>query len=127
MLARAHRDGGHYIDEHGLGKAVEVAHERIADAYMERDALRAEVKALEDAAHRSRCDLLDAQTEVDRLKHANASLIPGGMMVATEIECLRVERDNAMAIARVLAHSYTHDSRPPQYMVDEALKFPVKP
>lgn len=43
------------------------------------------------------------------------------------VDELRVERDNARAIARVLAHSYTHDSRPPQRMVDEALAFPARP
>jgi chromosome segregation ATPase len=46
LLARAHRDGGHYIDEHGLSKAVKDADERIAEAYAERDCLRAEVERL---------------------------------------------------------------------------------
>jgi hypothetical protein len=46
LLARAHGDGGQYIDGHGLRKAVEDAHVRIAEAYMERDALRTEVERL---------------------------------------------------------------------------------
>jgi hypothetical protein len=46
LLARAHRDGGHYIDEHGLSKAVKDADERIAEAYAERDVLIAEVEPL---------------------------------------------------------------------------------
>lgn len=44
-----------------------------------------------------------------------------------KIDKLTRERDDSRAIARVLAHSYTHDSRPPQSMVDEALEFPVTP
>jgi len=39
----------------------------------------------------------------------------------------RAERDNARAIARVLAHSYTTDSTPPRSVVREALAFPVRP
>jgi len=37
------------------------------------------------------------------------------------------ERDSARAIARVLAHAYTNDNRPPAAMVSEALRFPVFP
>jgi hypothetical protein len=37
------------------------------------------------------------------------------------------ERDEARANARILAHSYTHDSRPPQRSVDDALKYPAIP
>lgn len=35
--------------------------------------------------------------EIERMRHANASLVPGAMVTATEIECLRVERDAARA------------------------------
>ena len=35
------------------------------------------------------------------------------------------ERDSARAIARVLAHAYEHESRPPPHMVKEALEYPV--
>lgn len=38
LLARAHRDGGHYLDEHGYEKAIVDAHERIAAAYLVWDA-----------------------------------------------------------------------------------------
>ena len=41
--------------------------------------------------------------ELDALRHANASLIPGAMLTATEIACLRVERD---ARAIDLKHAY---------------------
>jgi len=44
-----------------------------------------------------------------------------------ECERLARERDTARAVTRVLAHAYTHDTRPPQRMVDEALEFPVRP
>jgi hypothetical protein len=37
------------------------------------------------------------------------------------------ERDSARAIARVLAHAYESDNRPPQNMVRESLAFPVTP
>ena len=52
----------------------------------------------------SRCDLLDEQTRSDTLER---------------------ERDSARANARILAHSYTHDSRPPQNVIDAALAYPV--
>lgn len=43
-----------------------------------------------------------------------------------QVAALTVERDNARANARILAHSYTHDSRPPRRVVDEALAYPVR-
>lgn len=43
-----------------------------------------------------------------------------------EIGLLIRERDNARAIARVLAHAYRTDNRPPSHMVTEALAYPVK-
>lgn len=42
-----------------------------------------------------------------------------------EITTLTRERDYARYYARILAHSYTHDSRPPQAVVDAALAYPV--
>lgn len=38
-----------------------------------------------------------------------------------------LERDNARANARILAHSYEHDSRPPARVVAESLAYPVWP
>lgn len=38
---------------------------------------------------------------------------------------LKSERGNARAIARVLAHAYETDSRPPPSMVREAMAFEV--
>lgn len=46
---------------------------------------------------------------------------------ASVIAALYAERDNARANARILAHSYTHDSRPPRRVVDESLAYPVDP
>lgn len=37
------------------------------------------------------------------------------------------ERDDARAVARIIAHSYVNDSRPPQRVVDEALAYPTRP
>ncbi len=42
-----------------------------------------------------------------------------------EITKLKQERDSARAIARVLAHAYSTDNRPPPRMVAEARAFPV--
>ncbi len=47
--------------------------------------------------------------------------------LALEIVELQRERDNARGIARVLAHSYEHDSRPPGNYVAAALAFPAIP
>jgi len=35
------------------------------------------------------------------------------------------ERDEARANARILAHSYKHDSDPPQRVVEESLAYPI--
>lgn len=40
---------------------------------------------------------------------------------------LRRERDEARATARVLAHAYETDNRPPSDVVARALAYPVKP
>ncbi len=48
LLCRAHRDGGQYINEHGIDKAVEDADLRIAEAYAEQDFLLAEVEELRE-------------------------------------------------------------------------------
>lgn len=46
LLARAHRDGGHYIEQHGLEKAAEDADLRIAEAFAKRDQMKAEVERI---------------------------------------------------------------------------------
>jgi hypothetical protein len=40
---------------------------------------------------------------------------------------LAFERDTSRADARILAHAYEHDSRPPADVVKRALAYPVKP
>ena len=40
---------------------------------------------------------------------------------------LREERDEARANAKILAHAYEHDSRPPTDVVEAALAYPVFP
>lgn len=40
---------------------------------------------------------------------------------------LEQERDTARANARILAHAYTTDNRPPQRAVDESLAYPAVP
>lgn len=44
-----------------------------------------------------------------------------------KIATLKAERDTARGNARILAHAYTHDSRPLQRAVDESLAYPVFP
>jgi hypothetical protein len=41
------------------------------------------------------------------------------------MKTLKKQRDEARALARVLAHAYEHDSRPPLHVVQEALSFPI--
>jgi hypothetical protein len=41
------------------------------------------------------------------------------------VEQLKQERDIARSYARVLAHAYENDTRPPQAIVEAALGFPV--
>jgi hypothetical protein len=45
----------------------------------------------------------------------------------SELERAIAERDEARAYARVLAHSYRHDSRPPEHVVEAALAYPAIP
>ncbi len=48
-------------------------------------------------------------------------------LVAEDSEkTLREDRSNARGIARVLAHAYKTDNRPPPHMIKEALAFPVR-
>lgn len=48
LLARVHRDGGHYTVRHGLEQACIDAHEKVAGAYAENDVLKARVAELEE-------------------------------------------------------------------------------
>lgn len=66
------------------------------------------------------CDQLEAASlEILALKNANASLIPGGILVATEVECLRVERDRLAAEVKQLTDALNH-------AIAENLAFNVK-
>ena len=72
-------------------------------------------------------DLIAGRSEsVARLIMAQLAHVKGlvpGSLLATATE----QRDNARAIARVLACAYTTGNYPPQHVVDEALAFPAKP
>lgn len=65
LLAVVHRDGGHYVVEHGLGKAtsdacaaVIEARARVSEAEAERDRLRDKAAQLVPyASHLGNCDL----------------------------------------------------------------------
>ncbi len=59
--------------------------------------------------------------EADREAHAEA------LKAMDDVRSrLFVERVEAVAIARILAHAYTTDNRPPQWMVKAALAYPVQ-
>lgn len=54
LLARIHRDGGHYTEQHGVAKSVEDADRRVAEAYGD---LAEAVRLLRDALdHCVGCD-----------------------------------------------------------------------
>lgn len=50
LLARIHRDGGHYAEENGIDKAIDDAHIKVAELYLQRD------------EYKARCDELLALT-----------------------------------------------------------------
>lgn len=66
------------------------------------------------------------QTESLAAEIANRSLIPGGMLAATELECLRVERDSARA-SLDLARTYSPFSAAPCPLCEYADGRHVKP
>lgn len=43
LLARIHRDGGHYVEQHGVAKAVEDAHDLIVQSHVIHDRDRGEL------------------------------------------------------------------------------------
>lgn len=64
---------------------------------------------------------------IDRLKRELEGARAALGRETLKVERVEQERDEARANARILAHSYTHDSRPPQRAVDDALAYPVIP
>jgi len=60
----------------------------------------------------------DKELEKEKLQKWAAGL-------TTCMKALKKQRDEARALARILAHAYKQDSRPPSHVVDEALAFPV--
>ena len=104
------------------------------------DAVRAQLNRVEDqlkAEKRARDDA--ERTPTERLLHAvevekYTAWYFGGDADASRFAKFRVgidaiisERDEARATARVLAHAYEHDSRPPDAVVKRALGYPVVP
>jgi hypothetical protein len=45
----------------------------------------------------------------------------------TSLERAYCERDEARAYARILAHAFVHDSKPPEVAVQRSLAYPVLP
>lgn len=46
LLARIHRDGGHYAEENGIDKAIDDAHIKVAELYLQREELLAELQKI---------------------------------------------------------------------------------
>lgn len=65
------------------------------------------------------------RAELDQLRRARDVIQRDANIALEQRRAMQAERDDARAVARVLAHSYTHDSRPPQKYVDTALAYPV--
>lgn len=85
LLAVIHRDGGHYVGEHGVTKAVADAHATWAAVVQERDEARANIATLDAhwlakfAAETTRASQLEA--EVERLR-AHWRKVIGGPDIA---------------------------------------------
>jgi hypothetical protein len=114
-----------------LDRFVSIADEQVFDTL---DDLRAAlaVDAASALAHR-RHDLVrtatlaltEATSERERERSANLR-----ELVRSDAEAYQLairERDEARATARVLAHAYTTDNRPPGDLVKQALAYPVRP
>lgn len=69
----------------------------------------------------------DATDYITRLREERDRAQVALMRQSRRADQLELERDQARANARTLAHSYTTDSRPPQRAVDESLAYPVIP
>ena len=58
---------------------------------------------------------------------AGVASIQAAIDKLVELQAHKSQRDEDRALARVLAHAYEHDSRPPAEVVRDALAFPVMP
>ena len=78
LLAVIHRDGGHYIGEHGVTKAVADAHATWAAVVRERDEARAARDHFKEQLRERAGALLDARAAVERchndLRMADAAM-----------------------------------------------------
>lgn len=77
LLARIHRDGGHYEEEHGTEKAVKDADHIVAQLYTDVEYYKKELTDLQgdDDAwrrtyERTHADLIKADAEIQRLREA---------------------------------------------------------
>lgn len=74
--------------------------------------------------------LEEQRDEIERLvfaMNANLAAWREAHRQADRLAEIKGQRDEARALARVLAHSYEHDSRPPSEVVRAALAFPIMP
>ncbi len=72
-----------------------------------------------DAADGMEEELAEARAQLATLRTARNE----ANVLQIEVNTLRGELHNARALAKVLAHSYEHDSRPPPHMVAEAMEY----
>lgn len=71
-------------------------------------------------AERGPLALMIVQADLDKIEAVRAQ-------AADAYERAIVERDEARAAARTLAHAYEHSSRPPAETVARSLAYPVRP
>ena len=104
LLARIHRDGGHYVEEHGVEKACLDADLKVAEAYGRIAELENDVALLEKHAEKLRIDTLkvEALRERDVLLVEKERLTESNHNLRTEIRVLTQERDKVERAARSL-------------------------
>ena len=89
--------------------------------------IRAKAIAALEKSERATVEVTALQAERDALAERLAIAETREAMALRQVADVTNERGSARAIARVLAHAYESDNRPPQNMVREALAFPVTP
>jgi hypothetical protein len=88
LLARIHRDGGDYINVHGLDKALKDADAIVARLYAERDELREEIETWQSFF--ASCRTKECEALIIVLHHIRKNKITNG--IAKQIRDIEDER-----------------------------------
>ncbi len=100
LLARIHRDGGHYTERFGLRASVHDADHVVATAAVERDDLRAEVERLRRPLHALEA-IRGARAERDTLRAEVERLRAERVVVADTDTLVRTAAEQVETIARL--------------------------